>query len=127
MYIVNELRKLSCLFHVYLIAYYLNLHLGSLFRGESGVHEKFSERYKTGGRMVLYGFTSCTTTKDGLTNFGGHSGKRTGFQFEVRDGAYKIKLFSQFEDEDEVLLEPGCSFVIKQTINFDDPKDKDLF
>ena len=90
---------------------------GTVFRGEKGCHPQFHTKFKTGNYITYYGFTSTTTEKAVLRNpaFCGTTGVRTIIQIDgVFECAYRIATLSDYQGENEVLLEPCVQFRVKQ-------------
>ncbi|CAF1590525.1 unnamed protein product [Rotaria magnacalcarata] len=73
-----------------------------------GVNDNLKERYTKGTIVVWWVFSSCTACIEVLENeaFLQKEGKRTIFNIKS-DSAKDIQRYSQFDNEDEILLLPG--------------------
>jgi len=85
-----------------------------------GVKGDFSQEYKQGEFIIWWGFSSCTTSLQPVNDFVGDDGSRTIINIEYINGV-KIKEFSSYKAEEEVLLPPGRYFKIESIM-----RQKDL-
>jgi hypothetical protein len=83
-----------------------------------GVKLNLSAEYSKGSIVTWWGFSSCTTSVDVLSNkqFLGQTGTRTLFNIECQS-AKSIKQFSIFPEEEEVLLPPARQFQVTGCLN----------
>ncbi|CAF1016138.1 unnamed protein product [Adineta steineri] len=83
-----------------------------------GVKLDLSAQYPKGSTVTWWGFSSCTTSVDVLSNeqFLGQSGKRTLFTIDC-SSAKTIKQYSLFSAEEEVLLPPARQFYVIDSLN----------
>ncbi len=90
----------------------------TIFRGVRG---DLKSGYRKGEKIVWWGFSSCTSTHDVLSNesFMGRSGKRTLFTIESQSGK-EIQQHSYFKDENEVLLPAAREFQVESVFPQDD-------
>ena len=70
-----------------------------------GIKNDVSHRYKKGEKVIWWGFSSCTSKMDVLSNesFLGSQGQRTMFAIECQSGK-DIQNHSYFKGENEILL-----------------------
>jgi hypothetical protein len=83
-----------------------------------GVKLDLSAQYPKGSTVTWWGFSSCTTSVEVLSNerFLGTSGTRTLFNIECHS-AKSIKQYSFYPEEEEVLLPPARQFEVKGCLN----------
>ena len=84
-----------------------------------GVKSDLRSDYPEGRRVTWHGFSSTTKTLKVLENplFCGTTGKRTIFAIKLTQGqAREISRYSLVGSEDEVLLPPGCRFVVESSL-----------
>ncbi|CAF0999256.1 unnamed protein product [Adineta steineri] len=83
-----------------------------------GVKLDLSAQYEKGSTVTWWGFSSCTTSIDVLSNeqFLGQSGTRTLFSIDC-SSAKSIQQYSFFPVEEEVLLPPARQFQVKASLN----------
>jgi hypothetical protein len=83
-----------------------------------GVKLDLSAQYPKGSTVTWWGFSSCTTSVEVLSNerFLGASGTRTLFNIECHS-AKSIKQYSFYPEEEEVLLPPARQFQVKGCLN----------
>ena len=74
-----------------------------------GIRGNVTNRYTPD--KIWWGFSCCTETLSVLEKFVGTSGERTLFEIECSNGRM-IQRHSFFKDEHEVLLTPGCYFLV---------------
>jgi len=79
-----------------------------VFRGVIGDYQK---DYKEGDFILWWGFSSCATKLGPIMKFLGDEGPRLLFQVSFISGT-KIREFSYFHGEEEVLLPPGRYFEV---------------
>jgi hypothetical protein len=112
---------------------YMKLLLTALFKLPScsmtvwrGVRRDLRNDYEVGKTYTWWGFSSCTEKISVLESdlFLGQEGKRTMFNIECFNGK-KIRDYSSFEDEDEILLLPGSQFIVISHLR-PSKKDPDL-
>jgi hypothetical protein len=77
-----------------------------------------SAQYSKGSTVTWWGFSSCSTSVDVLSNeqFLGQTGTRTLFNIECHS-AKSIKKFSLFPEEEEILLPPARQFQVTGCLN----------
>ena len=84
-----------------------------------GVKADLCSDYPKGRKVTWHGFASTTKNMEVLSNeaFCGTSGKRTIFAIKLTQGqAREITRYSLVPSEDEVLLPPGCRFVVESVL-----------
>ena len=83
-----------------------------------GVKLDLSAQYPKGSTVTWWGFSSCTTCVDVLSNeqFLGQTGIRTLFNIECHS-AKSIKQYSLFPETEEVLLPPARQFQVVGCLN----------
>ena len=81
-----------------------------------GVHLDLSPKYTKGKDFVWWQFTSTTQTVDCLESFLGKNDGRTIFCIRTKQ-AVGIKMYSAIGIEDEYLIIPGISWVVKSALN----------
>jgi hypothetical protein len=83
-----------------------------------GVKLDLSAQYPKGSTVTWWGFSSCTTLVEVLSNerFLGTSGTRTLFNIECHS-AKSVKQYSFYPDEEEVLLPPARQFQVMGCLN----------
>jgi hypothetical protein len=83
-----------------------------------GVKLNLSAEYSKGSIVTWWGFSSCTTSVDVLSNeqYLGQTGTRTLFTIECHS-AKSIKPFSFYPEEEEVLLPPARQFQVTGCLN----------
>lgn len=89
---------------------------GAVFRG---VKADLRENYPKGREFTWHGFCSTTKSMEVLSNpqFCGTTGKRTIFNITLTQGqARDITRYSLVGTEDEVLLPPGCRFIVESIL-----------
>jgi hypothetical protein len=88
-----------------------------------GVRLDLRKDYEVGKTYTWWGFSSCTGSISVLKSdmFLGQEGKRTMFSIECFNGK-KIRDYSSFYDEDEILLLPSSQFIVKDHFQ---PAEKD--
>lgn len=100
---------------------YMKLLLTAVFKLPScsmtvwrGVRRDLRKEYEVGKTYTWWGFSSCTESLSVLKSniFFGQEGQRTMFSIECFNGK-KIRGYSSFENEDEILLLPGSQFLVK--------------
>jgi hypothetical protein len=81
-----------------------------VFRGIKG---DLRNDYKTGNKIIWWGFSSCTRSMNVLSNpmFLGSTGVRTLFTIECQSGR-DIQQHSNFQEEDEILLPAARQFEV---------------
>ena len=87
-----------------------------------GVNKALHENYRNPEEKALWWrFSSCTTTVEVLENknFLGQSGERTLFDIICSEGR-SIEAYSDYQNEEEVLLLPGTLFKIKEVAKMTD-------
>lgn len=86
-----------------------------------GVKLDLSSKYPVGTEAIWWGFSSCSKRIQVLANehFLGRSGPRTLFVIECFSGKC-IQEYSQYPDEEEFLLPPGCLFQIEECVTSGD-------
>eukprot|EP00927_Polykrikos_kofoidii_P070074 TRINITY_DN6593_c0_g2_i4.p1 TRINITY_DN6593_c0_g2~~TRINITY_DN6593_c0_g2_i4.p1 ORF type:complete len:914 (+),score=179.68 TRINITY_DN6593_c0_g2_i4:93-2744(+) len=79
--------------------------------------EQLRTKYFPRHEVVKYAFLSCSPTVEGVLGFAGDKAKRglerTMFSIDAKGEAYVIKYFSNYPDEDEVLLKPLVTLRVK--------------
>ncbi|CAF1279078.1 unnamed protein product [Adineta steineri] len=83
-----------------------------------GVKLDLSAQYEKGSTVTWWGFSSCTTSIDVLSNkqYLGQSGTRTLFNIDC-SSAKSIKQYSLFPEDEEVLLPPARQFHVIDSLN----------
>ena len=84
-----------------------------------GVKADLRSDYPKGRKVTWHGFASTTKNMEVLSNkaFCGTGGKRTIFAIKLTQGqAREITRYSLVPSEDEVLLPPGCRFVVESVL-----------
>ena len=83
-----------------------------------GIRHQDSTRYKEGDEKIWWAFSSCTKSLNVLNSdlFLGKTGTRTIFSIETFDGR-SVSEYSDFSDEDEVLLLPGTRLKVFSKLN----------
>jgi hypothetical protein len=83
-----------------------------------GVKLDLSAQYPQGSTVTWWGFSSCTTSLEVLSNerFLGKSGTRTLFSIDCHS-AKSIKQYSFYPEEEEVLLPPARQFQVIGCLN----------
>eukprot|EP01043_Picozoa_sp_COSAG02_P055666 COSAG02_NODE_6493_length_3538_cov_2.563536_2_plen_478_part_01 len=84
-----------------------------------GVKADLRSDYPKGRKVTWHGFASTTKSMEVLSNeaFCGTGGKRTIFAIKLTQGqAREITRYSLVPSEDEVLLPPGCRFVVESVL-----------
>lgn len=82
-----------------------------------GIKMDEKQRYKKGERIIWWGFSSCTSKMDVLSNesFLGSHGERTMFAIECQSGK-DIRKHSYFKSENEVLLPAAREFEVESLL-----------
>jgi hypothetical protein len=83
-----------------------------------GIKQDLSTQYPKGSTITWWGFSSCTTLVEVLSDnrFLGRSGTRTLFNIECYS-AKSVKRFSFYPEEEEVLLPPARQFQVMSCLN----------
>jgi NAD:arginine ADP-ribosyltransferase len=83
-----------------------------------GIKLDLRKDYTKESPVIWWGFTSCTSSIDVLSNeqFLGSSGTRTFFTIQCTSGK-DIRQHSYFADEEEILLPPGREFQVVGCLN----------
>ena len=83
-----------------------------------GVTKDLSHDFPQGTRVTWWGFSSCTTSLPVLKNniYLGNAGERTLFSVEAINGRI-IRVHSQFDVEDELLLLPGTYMEVQSQLS----------
>eukprot|EP00698_Gefionella_okellyi_P000660 TRINITY_DN10585_c0_g1_i1.p1 TRINITY_DN10585_c0_g1~~TRINITY_DN10585_c0_g1_i1.p1 ORF type:complete len:612 (-),score=131.13 TRINITY_DN10585_c0_g1_i1:99-1907(-) len=86
-----------------------------------GVCSDLRTTYQRGRQLPWWAFSSCSDRLDVLQNdmFLGEHGHRTMFHITVRGGV-RVREFSSFQGEDEVLLMPGIFLQVDSTLQQQD-------
>jgi len=91
---------------------------GTLYRGEHGVMSTWDSKMVPDGFFSFFVPTSFSTSTNVVAEFKGATGPRTVFIVHEASG-WIMSAFSQFPDEEEVLLEPVTNFQVLKAEKYD--------
>lgn len=87
-----------------------------------GIHMNLSSKYIKGQTLIWWGFSSCTTSDEYLTNFLNEKGLKTLFKIDCQTGK-SIHQYTLFPEHQDILLLPERQFQVIDNYQ----EDEDLY